>query len=466
MRHREDLEWYQVDAAEDIRRIPRVLMRMPVGAGKTASTLTALVDLDVRCRRILVISTLNIVEKVWPDEIETWAHVKPFMRYSVITGSETGRKFALRTPARIYLVNRENVVWLWKTMQEMNLALFDTVVIDESTMMQNAKKKTTPKKIDGVEVGKAGMSQFGAALNFCLHAKRVIELTGTLAPNGLISLYGQVFPLDKGERLGTSKSAFLRRWFNKDYMGYKYEPRANAKKEITERIRDIVIAPDIDRYMDKIVPKIRTRFVKLTDKQLARYKVFERKMYDEITDIEAISQGVLTNKLLQFANGSMYDGDREPIHIHDHKLHALEDIIEELNGEPAMVVYSFGFDLDRIMKRYKKARILSEDPRAYDDWNAGRVPLLLVHPKSAGHGLNLQYGGHHQIWYGLTWSLELYQQTCGRLPRRGQPSNSVYIHHILTEGTRDRLVFDKMRISGITQDEITDAVRREVRRGG
>lgn len=164
-------------------------------------------------------------------------------------------------------------------------------------------------------------------------------------------------------------------------------------------------------------------------------------------------------------NGSMYTGDdRPPIHIHDHKLHALEDILSELGGEPAMVVYSFTFDLERICKRFKKARILSEDRHAYDDWNKGKVPILLVHPKSAGHGLNLQFGGHHQIWYGMTWSLELYLQTRGRLPRRGQKAKHVMIHHILAEGTKDRLVFDKMHLSGITQDAITDAVRREIRR--
>ena len=164
-------------------------------------------------------------------------------------------------------------------------------------------------------------------------------------------------------------------------------------------------------------------------------------------------------------NGSMYTGDdRPPVHIHDHKLHALEDLIAELDGEPAMVVYSFQFDLERITKRFKKARILSEDRHAYDDWNKGKVPILLVHPKSAGHGLNLQFGGHHQIWYGMTWSLELYLQTRGRLPRRGQKAKHVMIHHILAEGTKDRLVFDKMHLSGITQDAITDAVRREIRR--
>lgn len=465
MRQRKELEWFQREAARDIMDTPRVLMRMPVGAGKTASTLTALIDLtNMHTRRILVISTLNIVEKTWPEEIELWAHVKPYMRYSVITGSEDGRLFALRTPARMYLINRENVVWLWQTMERLKMKLFDTVVIDESTMMQSAKKLTTPKKVDGVIVRKASLSQFGAAIKFCSAAKRVIELTGTLAPNGLESLYGQVYPLDFGQRLGTSKTAFHNRWFTKDYMGYNYEPRPGAEKEITDRVKDIVIAPDIDKHLKAIETRDVVRWVKLSEKEQKRYRTFEKKMYDEITDIEAISKGVLTNKLLQFANGSMFDEDREPVHIHDHKLHALEDILSELGGEPAMVVYSFTFDLERICKRFKKARILSEDRHAYDDWNKGKVPILLVHPKSAGHGLNLQFGGHHQIWYGMTWSLELYLQTRGRLPRRGQKAKHVMIHHILAEGTKDRLVFDKMHLSGITQDAITDAVRREIRR--
>ena len=436
-----------------------MLIRLPVGGGKTAAVLNAIWEMTpLECRRILIISTVRIVEKVWPDEIADWAHLKDSISYSVLTGSPEGRLFALKTHARIYLVNRENIVWLWETMRELKMPMFDMIVIDESTMCQEAKKKTLPRKIDGVKVGGGNLSQFGAVMKFRQYAKRVVELTGTMAPNGLMSLYGQVYVLDYGERLGATKSDFKRRWFQADYMGYKYEPIATARNQIMDRVSDIVFAPDIEKHLDKIPTHDNIIRVKLSDSEMKRYKKFEKTLYEEETDIEAITEGVLTNKLLQFANGSMYSSEREDIHIHDRKLHALTDLVEELDGEPMLVAYSFQFDLDRILRKFPKARILSEDADAYDDWNAGKIKMLLAHPKSCAHGLNLQYGGYNLCWYGLNWSLELYQQTNGRLPRSGQKSAFVMQHHIIAEGTRDEMVYEKMQVAGVTQDEITEAV--------
>jgi hypothetical protein len=283
-----------------------------------------------------------------------------------------------------------------------------------------------------------------------------------VAPNGLRSLWGQIYALDFGERLGTEKEDFERRWFETDYMGYKLSPRKGAFEDIMERVGDLVIAPDISEHIKKIPVIHNPIWVRLTPSEIARYKRFERELYENETDIEAITQGVLTNKLCQFANGSLYDEAGQDIPVHDHKLHALEDLVEELNGERLLVAYSYKFDLDRIRRRFKKAVVLNESPGAYKAWNRGEIDMLLAHPASAGHGLNLQFGGHNCCWYGFNWSVELWLQFNGRLPRTGQANDFVTMHTILAHGTVDETIMDKMVRGTSTQDEITAAVMQRV----
>lgn len=459
-----DMRVYQRWTSDVIQKEKAVLLVIPVGGGKTVSTLDAIKKLIAsgEVRRVLVIAPLRVAEEVWPEEIQGWMHLWN-LRYSVITGSAKGRMFALTAPADIYAINRENVPWLWHTVKDNDLPPFDMLVIDESTMLQDGKKRTPVKKSpDGVRTGGGKLSRFGAVMNFRKRASRVVELTGTVAPNGLRSLWGQIYALDYGERLGTTKDDFETRWFEADYMGYKLKPRAGAFDDIMRRVGDVVIAPDIAEHIKKIPVIHNPIWVRLTPAEIARYKKFERDLYETETDIEAITQGVLTNKLCQFANGSLYDEDGQDVPVHDHKLHALVDLVEELNGERLLVAYSYKFDLDRIRKRFPKAVVLNESPGAYKAWNRGEIDMLLAHPASAGHGLNLQFGGHNCCWYGFNWSVELWLQFNGRLPRTGQANDFVTMHTILAHGTIDEVMHAKMVSGTATQDEITASVMQRI----
>jgi hypothetical protein len=463
LKQRRDMRVYQKQVSDLIVRTPALLVVLPVGAGKTVTVLDAIEELLYRgkARRVLIVAPLRVAEEVWPDEIEAWEHLRD-LSYSVVTGSEQGRILALRRKVDLYIINRENVQWLWKTIEELELPDFDMIIVDESTMLAEGRKRTTPKKVDGVVVKKSSLTRFGALMKMRKYADRVVELTGTVAPNGLMSLWGQVFALDYGERLGDTKESFRRTYFQSDYGGYKYTPVPGAMERVMSRVKDIVIEPDVSKYLDKVPVRENIIKVHLTDSEMRRYKKFERTLYENETDIEAITEGVLTNKLLQLANGSLYREDGAAVAVHDHKLHALETLVEELNGENLLVAYSFQFDLQRIRKRFKKAVVLAEEPDAYRDWNKGKIKMLLCHPKSAGHGLNMQFGGHHACWYGMNWSLELYQQFNGRLPRTGQKNGWVMLHHIITAGTKDESVIEKMRTGALTQEEIQLAIRREL----
>ena len=463
MRRRAEMHDYQEWAANLVKELPALLLRVEVGGGKTATVLTAIRDLiaERKVRRVLVIAPLRVAEEVWPDEIDAWLHLWS-LTVSVITGSEKGRLFALQMPADIYTINRENVPWLWRTMRDHKMPPFDMLVVDESTMLQDGKKRTAPRSVNGEKVGGHKLSRFGAVVNLRRNASRVVELTGTLAPEGLKGLWGQIYALDYGERLGATRADFEQRWFEKDYMGFKLEPKERAFEQITSRISDIVVAPDLSEHIKKIPVKFNPIWVTLDPKTTARYEEFERELYERETDIEAVTQGVLTNKLCQFANGSLYDEEGNDQHVHDHKLHALEDLVDELNGESLLVAYSYKFDLDRIRRSFPKAVVLGEDPEAYQAWRRGKIRMLLAHPKSAGHGLNMQGGGHHACWYGFNWSVELWLQFNGRLPRPGQTASHVTIHTIQARGTVDETIVAKMASGTARQDDITAAVMRRV----
>lgn len=464
LRRRSQMRSYQKWASDLLIDNKRVLLQLPIGGGKTiiaADAVSYLIEAR-RAKRVLIIGSLNIIENVWPDEFKRWLHLWD-LRHEVLTGSEKGRLFALQRRADIYLINRENLPWLWRKMRALDLPLFDTLIVDECTILKHAKKRTPPRSKDGVRVGGGALSRFGAVVNFAKHADRVIELTGTVGAPGLRGMWGMVYPLDWGERLGATKTDFEGRWFYEDgYYGYGKKPRDGAMKDITSRVSDLVIAPDLSEHIKKHPVEFNPIWVHLREDEMRRYKKFERTLYEEVTDIEAISRGVLTNKLCQLANGSLYDENGDDVPVHDHKLHALEDLVDELDGEPLLVAYSFKFDLKRMRKRFPKLRVLNEDRDAYADWNKGRIPLLAAHPASCGHGLNLQYGGSNQCWYGFQWDGELWMQMNGRLPRSGQKAPQVKIHLLLAHKTEDERMYDKMCVGEATQDEITNLVLRPI----
>lgn len=477
MRTIDDLRGYQWRLAErlfwDFGQKPGVLLSVDMGLGKTVTTATA-IRWFLDCflvRRVLIVAPLRVAQKTWPDEFEGWEHLRP-LHWKCLVG-KVGQKPTAQQRARwlreflddpkseIAIINRENVVWLYRQLQAWNEPWpFDLLVYDESSRLKEGRKRTAGKNL----------SEFGVWTKVRKEMQFVIELTGTPTPKGLIDLWGQISLIDLGSRLGTTKTAFLRRWFTSVQVGQhvgavKWSPMPHAEDEIMGRVSDLMVSMRAEDYLE-LPPVVKNEvYVDLTAKEMADYKRFKKTLALEEHDIEAVNQGVLTNKLLQYANGSVYrqdpndpDAPRELVHIHDHKLAALESIVEETNGANLLVGWSFKFDRDRIRKRFPWARSADEEG-VLDDWNAGKVRMLLTHPASIGHGMNVQFGGHHLVWFGLNSSLELYQQLSARLHRSGQPADRVYIHHILTRGTFDERLVEVLGERDATQERITDTTR-------
>lgn len=466
VRDRTDLRHYQTYLADAVFEMEAVMLAVDMGLGKTAATLTAirkLLDFFI-VRRVLIVAPLRVAEETWPDEISAWKHTR-VLSFEVLTGPGAQRRTRAQMEADLHIINRENIRWLWALWGDK--WPYDMVVWDESSRLK-AWKKRTPKK--NPKTGKRALTEFGAMAQARGHVDRFVELTGTPSPNGIRDLGGQIYMLDGGRRLGANKTAFEQRWFDADYMGYKLEPKPHAHKEIMGLVKDIMIGMRAEDYIElpPFVPNIIK--VDLPDKAMREYKRFERTLVSDAYDVEAVSRGVLTNKLLQFANGSMYQETefdeatgkkvRPPaVPIHDAKLEPLDRIIEEAAGESVLVAYSFRFDLERIRKAFPSAVVFDEEPNFIKLWNAKKIGIGLAHPASVGHGLNMQFGGHICVWYGLTWSLELYQQFNRRLARPGQPHPLVTGHHILARGTMDEVAYATMNSKGATQDAVNDAVR-------
>lgn len=442
--------------AQAIKRIRTVLLAVDMGMGKTAAALTAarrLLD-EFMVRRVLIIAPLRVAELTWPEEIAEWEHTA-VLSYSLITGGPKKRLAALKKDVEVYIINRENLPWLWRTLKKKNWA-FDMIIYDESSRLKAGKKRTKSKRL----------SEFGALALARHKARYVVELTGTPAPGGLKDLWGQVYILDQGKRLGEKQTHFHDRWFDKDYMGWNLEPKKHAEKQIMSRIKDVMIGLRAEDHVD--MPPVRPNkiLVKLPAKAMKEYRLFEKHMVSEAYDVEAASRGVLTNKLLQFANGSMYRVDeddpeerRRVVKIHDAKLAALDSVWEEAAGRQVLVAYSFKFDLKQILRRYPKATVVRNDPDWKKKWDRGTAGMTLAHPAEVGHGLNLQHGSNILCWFGMTWSLELYQQFNKRLARPGQSESYVWAHHILAQGTMDEVVYESMLEKDATQDRITQRVR-------
>lgn len=442
---------YQRYAIKRIVDTPAIALLLDMGMGKTVSTLTAINELmydRFEVRRVLVIAPLRVALSTWSDECETWTHTRG-LRISVAVGDWETRVAALRAQADIYVVNRDVVKWLVEHYRDK--WPFDMVVIDESSSFKNPASQ-----------------RFRALRKVRPLIKRVVLLTGTPAPNGLMDLWSQFYLLDRGERLGRTLTAYRERYFRpgqrSGYVVYSYDLRPGADKEIYGRIGDICVSMKSEDYLT--LPPLMQNVVKvqLPDEALKRYREMEKELVLSIggTDITAVSAAALTNKLLQMANGAVYDTEGDVVRIHEAKLDALDEIIACNEGKSVMVIYSYRHDLETLRRRYPKARELktADDIRA---WNAGQIPLLLVHPQSAGHGLNLQHGGHIVVWYGLTWSLEAYQQTNKRLHRPGQ-TEPVVLHHLVAKGTIDEDVMRALEGKAAGQDNMLEAVKARIER--
>lgn len=391
---------------------------------------------------MLVIAPLRVAKNTWTDEIKKWEHLNT-LTYSLIIGNESERLSALNKKADIYIINRENIDWLVnKSGYKFD---FDMVVIDELSSFKNHQSK-----------------RFKSLMKVRPLVKRIVGLTGTPSSNGLMDLFAEFKILDMGKRLGYFIGQYRNTYFKPDKMNgpivYSYKPLPNAENAIYNKISDITVSMKANEYLK--MPELVTSnyVVELSDSEKKQYDRMKKSLVLEITDgeITASNAASLSNKLCQLSNGAIYDDEQNIVEIHDRKLDALEDIIESMNGKPLLIAYWYRHDFERIKSRFLIREIkTSED---ISDWNKGKIPVALIHPASAGHGLNLQNGGSTLVWFGLTWSLELYQQTNARLYRQGQ-KNTVIIQHIITKGTIDEQILKALQKKNKTQADLIDAVR-------
>ena len=472
---------YQRYCTEYIKTHPIAALFLDMGLGKTVITLSAIKDLMLETfevSKVLIIAPLRVARDTWPAEIEKWDHLKG-LDISVIVGDVKTRIAAVHHPAMIYIVNRENIRWLVEYYEKNGMRWdFSMVVIDELSSFKSPKaqrfkdlKKVRPmaKRVVGLTGTPGNLMDLWAEIPF---VKRWVGLTGTPSSNGLMDLWAEIGILDGGERLGKFIGRYREAYFKAGSMNpatgivFQYVPRQGAEEMIYQRISDITISMKALDYLN------------MPDCVPTRYEVEmnteERKIYDMLRqdlliplkdgDIDAANAGALTGKLLQMSNGAVYDENGKARVIHDHKLEALEDLIEASNGQPVLVAYWFKHDRERIINHLSKLKIKVRDIKSstdIKDWNAGNIPVALIHPASAGHGLNIQQGGHILIWFGLTWSLELYQQTNARLWRQGQ-THVVTIHHIITKNTVDEDVVTALEQKDMTQEKLISAVKAQL----
>lgn len=437
---------YQTYATEFMIKNPVSAVFLDMGLGKTVVTLTAINEM---CRdtflvsKVLVIAPLRVARDTWPAEIEKWNHLKG-LTYAVAVGTEAERRAALLQKASVYIINRENLCWL---IEDSGLPFdFDMVVIDELSSFKSHRAK-----------------RFKSLLKARPRIKRIVGLTGTPSTNGLMDLWAEFRILDLGKRLGRYITHYRQNYFIPDKRNgmvvFSYKPLPGAEEAIYKQIDDITISMKAEDYLDMPDCIYNEVKVKLDKKERKVYNTLKKEMVVSIgaDEVDASNAAVLSNKLSQLANGAIYSDDKKVISIHDRKLDALEDLIEAANGKPVLVAYWFKHDFERIKKRFDVREIKSS--KDIVDWNNGQIPVAVIHPASAGHGLNLQAGGSTLIWYGITWSLELYQQTNARLWRQGQKSEAVIIHHIIAEKTVDEQIMAALNRKDKTQSALIDAVR-------
>lgn len=447
---------YQEYGTRQIIDLPEVGPFLDMGLGKTVMTLTAIIELfkQKQIKKVLVIAPKKVAENVWTDEIEKWDHLQN-LRTSQILGSEKQRKKALMTPADIYLINRENVVWLVALLgSNWN---FDMVVIDELSSFKSPQSQ-----------------RFKSLRLVRKYINRVVGLTGTPAPNGLLDLWSELYLLDKGKRLGENYVKYRDTYFTPGkrdgHVVFNYNLKKGElllgddfyRKEIFNRIGDICFSMKTEDYL-KLPDRIdNNQYIHLSTEVMQQYNDFEKEQVLAFADkeITAVNAAALTNKLLQFANGAVYDDNKIWHVVHDEKMQRLKEIVEELNGQSLLLFYSFISDKERILKEFKEARVL-KTPQDIKDWNAGKIKVLVAHPASAGHGLNLQFGGNNILWYGCPWSLELYLQGLKRVHRNGV-KKAVINTRLIVKGTIDEDVVKALEGKDSLQNAVIKAVKARI----
>lgn len=440
---------YQTYATNFILEHPISAVFLDMGLGKSVITLTAIFDLcldSFLVRKVLVIAPLRVALDTWPSEIEKWDHLRG-LTYSVAVGNEAQRKAALLQRASVYIINRENVGWL---VESSGLPFdYDMVVIDELSSFKSYQAK-----------------RFRALLKVRPRVKRIVGLTGTPSSNGLMDLWAEFRVLDMGRRLGRFITRYRSAYFQPDKRNaqvvFSYKPLPGAEDAIYERISDITISMRAGDYLDMPECVVNEVKVDLSEKERQAYDTMRAELVLSLNgeEVDAGNAAALANKLSQMANGAVYGEGKRVLRLHDRKLDALEDLIEAANGKPVLVAYWFKHDLERIRERFIVREIKTS--RDIADWNQGKIPVAVIHPASAGHGLNLQSGGSTLVWFGLTWSLELYQQTNARLWRQGQKDTTVVIHHIITKNTIDERIMSALQKKERAQSALIDAVKADL----
>ncbi|EKB53598.1 DEAD/DEAH box helicase [Falseniella ignava] len=430
----------------EVHEVSALFLQM--GLGKTVITLSAIHNLmfnSFEVKKVLIIAPIRVARDTWPDECDKWEHLK-LLRYSTVIGSVKERTQALKEKADIYFINRENIDWL---VNKSNIPFdFDMVVIDELSSFKSHTAK-----------------RFKALIQVRPYIKRIVGLTGTPSSNGLMDLWAPFRILDKGERLGRFISHYRQTYFNPDKRNgmiiYSYKLKPGGEEAIYDKISDITVSMKAEDYLEMPELIMNKVPVELSAKEQAIYDQLKKDMLVTLGDkeIDAVNAAVLSGKLLQMASGNVYGEEQQSIHLHDRKLDALEDLIEGANGKPLLVVYWFKHDLERIKERFEVRELKSRQD--FRDWNQGEIPVAVIHPASAGHGLNLQSGGSTIVWFTLTWSLELYEQTNARLYRQGQ-SESVVVHHIVTKNTLDEYVLKALENKSQSQNALINAVKADL----
>nr|DAG16895.1 MAG TPA: Helicase of the snf2 rad54 family [Caudoviricetes sp.] len=428
---------------------------LDMGLGKTVITLTAINELRYNrwaVQRVLIIAPKKVAEGTWTKEAQKWDHLR-HLRISLVCGSQQQRLRALATPADVYVINRDNVAWLVNYFK--NAWPFDMVVLDESSSFKNWQSK-----------------RFKALKLVRSRINRLVELTGTPSSNGLIDLWAQIFLLDGGERLGKTIGQYRERFFDPDKRNrttiFSYAPKDGSLEYIQRAIGDICVSMKSEDYLE-MPERIYDEVPVMLDAPAAKaYKQLERELLLETDEgmITAGTAGVLTGKLLQLCNGAVYDGDRHALAIHQCKIEAFLEVLEQLNGQHALVFYNFQHDRDRLLAALAPLGLhvrVYQNTADEDAWNAGEIDVLLAHPASCAYGLNLQNGGHHIIWFGLVWSLEQYEQANKRLHRQGQ-KHPVVIHHLVVQGGMDEDVITALQHKGDTQNALMEALKARIKK--
>lgn len=446
---------YQQYCAARIVADAAVGLFLDMGLGKTVITLDAINTLRYdrwAVQRVLIIAPKKVAEGTWTKEAQKWEHLR-HLRISAVLGSQQKRLRALATPADIYVINRDNVAWLVDYFK--NAWPFDMVVLDESSSFKNSQSK-----------------RFKALKLVRSRINRLVELTGTPASNGLIDLWAQIYLLDGGARLGRTLGQYRERFFDPDKRSrtqiFSYTPKDGSMEYIQQAIGDICVSMKAEDYLNLPDRMFDDVPVVLDDKARKAYRQLERDLLLELDEgqITAASAGVLTGKLLQLCNGAVYDSEKRPLAIHNCKVEAFLEVLELLNGQHCLVFYNFQHDRDRLLAALEPLGLrvrVYQNAADEDAWNAGEIDVLLAHPASCAYGLNLQNGGHHIVWFGLTWSLEQYEQANKRLHRQGQ-RHPVIVHHLVVQGGMDEDVIDSLRAKGDTQEALMDALKARIKK--